>query len=168
MMRFAPSRMQGNSDQCQTCPFLPSSDTAYFTIFTASQPSTRNPPCQASSARISRGSGASADKSAASPKSPLRLTSSYSHLYRRRLGGSTGFYNPNNRTILPKLSPRRVCRGIATEVRSVRSCRHLIPCILPFPPPSNHRAHQQEENCSIVRIVRLFDLALVRDEREML
>ena len=34
----------------------------------------------------------------------------------------------------PKLSPRRVCRRIATRIRSVRSCRHLIPHILPFPP----------------------------------
>ena len=28
-------------------------------------------------------------------------------------------------------SPRRVCMGIATQVRYVRSCRHLIPHILP-------------------------------------
>ena len=41
-------------------------------------------------------------------------------------------------------SPRRVCRGIATQVRSVRSYRHLIPCILPFSPPSNHRPHQRQ------------------------
>ena len=32
---LAPSRMQGNSDLGQICQFLPSSDTVYFTIFTA-------------------------------------------------------------------------------------------------------------------------------------
>ena len=36
-MRSAPSRMQPNSDLSQTCPFLPSSDTAYFTIFATSR-----------------------------------------------------------------------------------------------------------------------------------
>ena len=35
---LAPSRMQGNSDPSQICPFLPSSDTVYFTISTAIKP----------------------------------------------------------------------------------------------------------------------------------
>ena len=63
--------------------------------------------------------------------------------------GQTSF---DNRTILPKLSSRRVCRGIATQVRSVRSCRHLMACIVNYLVNGGQGAEE---------IVRLFGLGLL-------
>ena len=51
----------------------------------------------------------------------------------------TTFSRRDSSTFAKILPSRRVCRGIATRVRIVRSCRHLIPHILPFSPPANHQ-----------------------------